>query len=1069
MKNRIYSLFLALSLVIGMMIPVTVSAIEEQSVAALSAKSVTYGSNSYVSSLITSSGGWWYEGYSTSSHPKLDFEFAPDTNFSNNANNPVIAGDNLYATSPVKVGSTWYNFVGGWQNAGETNDSVYLTTTTNDSLLTGWTSLVKVVDHGNYIHANDPSVVIKNGTWYMALTTARFDGIDTISLITSADGATWPSFANSETYQNNEISVSGATVSTMARPSLLWNAASNRWELYFDGKVNGSTVFEQHLAYSSDAIPKNFTYQCKIGDMVDADIKFVNGQYIAAYRSYYETWPTSIRKAVSADGRAFNPLGIVVSPDPLLDYDDIGVSNGGWAIDGNTIKGIFFGGTNVETFNNNKVGFAAAPIIDEAQLREFTSIQFNPRGDLLGMAQSFKVFSRTDFTDWTEVQSFTNIPASLSGTKITFTTPIKTKYLRVEFYDSYNNGDTIQLTKVEFFASPLLLYSRTPVMRKLTVEDLEISASSDYWGTASTMINDNVWFASVGGTPSLSVDITIQVKTNVAISKIVFTANKDGNSNVITYPNKIVFGGGNTATEAKSNPLLKGPNNGSSTVTDAYTNGYSTPGGTYTYSFDYPINNTFVNLNMEGANYQGYAKFQVNGAAIYGYDLDEKGDLQLSVASAKSVTYGSNSFVSSLISSSGGWWYEGYSSESHPKLDFEFASERSISSIDLIPRADYVGMPTAYKIFASNDGVNFGAAGVTVLENYLPIQPSSKGTTLGFDKPIVAKYIRLEFYNPKSGGTIELAGVKFYGTPKGILTERRLTQADLQITASSDLWGTASTMINDDVWFASVGGTPSLSVDITMQVKTNVAISKIVFTANKDENSNVKTYPNKIVFGGGNTATEAKSNPLLKGPNNGSSTVTDAYTNGYSTSGGTYTYSFDYPINNTFVNLNMEGANNEGYPIFQINGAVIYGYDLGELFVNYSISANNILTKVQPGDTLAQFAGRLSTNALALNMTDINNNAITSSSAKVGTGAKLSLSFGATSNIYTVVIYGDVDGDGDIKVADLAAVKQHLLKTQTLTDAILMAGDISKEGKVTISDLLAIKKHILNISTISQG
>jgi hypothetical protein len=67
------------------------------------------------------------------------------------------------------------------------------------------------------------------------------------------------------------------------------------------------------------------------------------------------------------------------------------------------------------------------------------------------------------------------------------------------------------------------------------------------------------------------------------------------------------------------------------------------------------------------------------------------------------------------------------------------------------------------------------------------------------------------------------------------------------------------------------------------------------------------------------------------------------------------------------------------------------------------------------------------------------------------------------------VIYGDVDGDGDIKVADLAAVKQHLLKTQTLTDAILMAGDISKEGKITISDLLAVKKHILNISTISQG
>jgi hypothetical protein len=275
-------------------------------------------------------------------------------------------------------------------------------------------------------------------------------------------------------------------------------------------------------------------------------------------------------------------------------------------------------------------------------------------------------------------------------------------------------------------------------------------------------------------------------------------------------------------------------------------------------------------------------------------------------------------------------------------------------------------------------------------------------------------------------------------------------------------------MIDTGDWFNAGSGEIALSVDLSIKRLKNVAISKIVFTANMEAGT-VQTYPTTITFGGGTTAEEAKTKLLAKGPNGGSSIITDGLTNGFSTSTNAFTYTFDYPINTPYSNLKMEGANYQGYAALQFNGAVIYGYDLGELFVNYSISANNILTKVQPGDTLAQFAGRLSTNALALNMTDINNNAITSSSAKVGTGAKLSLSFGATSNIYTVVIYGDVDGDGDIKVADLAAVKQHLLKTQTLTDAILMAGDISKEGKVTISDLLAIKKHILNISTISQG
>lgn len=212
----------------------------------------------------------------------------------------------------------------------------------------------KVVPHGYYYHANDPSVLIKDGTWYMALSTVRWDMTECISIITSTNGTTWPALTGTD----YEVTVSGVTINTMLRPSLIWNVTNSRWELYFDGRVNGSTSNEQYLAYCTEATPKNFVYQCKIGDMVEADIKYVNGQYIAAYRSYYEVWPPQIHASLSSDGIAFTNDTVIVSPDPLLAYDNSGVTNAGWAIDNNTIYGVMFGGTDNNNFMTHKIGLA---------------------------------------------------------------------------------------------------------------------------------------------------------------------------------------------------------------------------------------------------------------------------------------------------------------------------------------------------------------------------------------------------------------------------------------------------------------------------------------------------------------------------------------------------------------------------------------------------------------------------------------------------------------------------------------------------------------------------------------
>lgn len=67
-----------------------------------------------------------------------------------------------------------------------------------------------------------------------------------------------------------------------------------------------------------------------------------------------------------------------------------------------------------------------------------------------------------------------------------------------------------------------------------------------------------------------------------------------------------------------------------------------------------------------------------------------------------------------------------------------------------------------------------------------------------------------------------------------------------------------------------------------------------------------------------------------------------------------------------------------------------------------------------------------------------------------------------------IVIYGDVSGDGDISIIDLARIKSHLLKVDQLAGAYKSAGDISNKGSVTISDLLSVKKNLLGIHIIDQ-
>lgn len=83
------------------------------------------------------------------------------------------------------------------------------------------------------------------------------------------------------------------------------------------------------------------------------------------------------------------------------------------------------------------------------------------------------------------------------------------------------------------------------------------------------------------------------------------------------------------------------------------------------------------------------------------------------------------------------------------------------------------------------------------------------------------------------------------------------------------------------------------------------------------------------------------------------------------------------------------------------------------------------------------------------------------------TGMNVKITSGISSN-YTVVIYGDNNGDGVIDILDLLKIQKHLLGVNKLKDAYFNASDVNKDGLIDIIDLLKMRKHILNVNKIEQ-
>jgi len=88
--------------------------------------------------------------------------------------------------------------------------------------------------------------------------------------------------------------------------------------------------------------------------------------------------------------------------------------------------------------------------------------------------------------------------------------------------------------------------------------------------------------------------------------------------------------------------------------------------------------------------------------------------------------------------------------------------------------------------------------------------------------------------------------------------------------------------------------------------------------------------------------------------------------------------------------------------------------------------------------------------------------------ATVSTGMTVRLEHeGNVIQSLTLVVTGDVNGDGTVSITDALQIKSHLLQKQTLSGANALAADTSADGAVSITDFLQVKAKILGKGEIT--
>ena len=183
------------------------------------------------------------------------------------------------------------------------------------------------------------------------------------------------------------------------------------------------------------------------------------------------------------------------------------------------------------------------------------------------------------------------------------------------------------------------------------------------------------------------------------------------------------------------------------------------------------------------------------------------------------------------------------------------------------------------------------------------------------------------------------------------------------------------------------------------------------------------------------------------------------------------TYEFLIPVYNNMPNETDQSKddnnnNNDNKPSEDLPTNTV---NIDEGIIASGIKLNDtILYGFNYKDTITDVNNRLNSISATLKVTSYIDKNGKAAQGSLGTGDKLTITNGKSSKTYTVIIYGDSNGDGKIDVVDLSRCKKYLLGNNNLSATEQKAIDINKDGKIDVVDLLGIKKQLLGAKNIEQ-
>ena len=127
------------------------------------------------------------------------------------------------------------------------------------------------------------------------------------------------------------------------------------------------------------------------------------------------------------------------------------------------------------------------------------------------------------------------------------------------------------------------------------------------------------------------------------------------------------------------------------------------------------------------------------------------------------------------------------------------------------------------------------------------------------------------------------------------------------------------------------------------------------------------------------------------------------------------------------------------------------------------------LTGVALGTDAAALLNNIQVSEGSVALYDAAGKAKTAGAVATGDVLKICKTDNTEYKTYTLVLYGDINSDSKVSMADLVLVRKHLLDLSALKNSKFNAADINKDGKISMADLIFVRKHLLDISYISQG